>query len=107
MPASAGGDGRGRFRGHIMGAKDKVSAAGTPYAAPHGKPECSSGLPLLVLKLYPELHSGIPPGREVNISIVWITMDINSKLVQFREVSANFIKVQTPNLPPVEVNWSP
>ncbi|CAI9622228.1 unnamed protein product, partial [Staurois parvus] len=25
-------------------------------AAPHGKPECSSGLPLL-------LHSGIPPGR--------------------------------------------
>ncbi|CAI9602823.1 unnamed protein product, partial [Staurois parvus] len=32
-------------------------------AAPHGKPECSSGLPLVVLKLYPELHSGIPPGR--------------------------------------------
>ncbi|CAI9603217.1 unnamed protein product, partial [Staurois parvus] len=26
-----------------------------PGAAPHGKPECSSGLPLL-------LHSGIPPG---------------------------------------------
>ncbi|CAI9558394.1 unnamed protein product, partial [Staurois parvus] len=25
-------------------------------AAPHGKPECSSRLPLL-------LHSGIPPGR--------------------------------------------
>ncbi|CAI9600245.1 unnamed protein product, partial [Staurois parvus] len=25
-------------------------------AAPHGKPECSSGLPLV-------LHSGIPPGR--------------------------------------------
>ncbi|CAI9579155.1 unnamed protein product [Staurois parvus] len=63
MPASAGGDGRGRCRGHIAGAKDKVSAAGTPYAAPHGKPECSSGLPLLVLKLYPELHSGIPLRR--------------------------------------------
>ncbi|CAI9564229.1 unnamed protein product [Staurois parvus] len=47
---------------HRGGAKDKVSAAGTPYAAPHGKPECSLGLPLLVLKLYPELHSGIPPG---------------------------------------------
>ncbi|CAI9583415.1 unnamed protein product [Staurois parvus] len=30
MPASAGGDGRGRCRGHIAGAKDKVSAAGTP-----------------------------------------------------------------------------
>ncbi|CAI9605810.1 unnamed protein product, partial [Staurois parvus] len=27
-----------------------------PGAAPHGKPECSSGLPLV-------LHSGIPPGR--------------------------------------------
>ncbi|CAI9621702.1 unnamed protein product, partial [Staurois parvus] len=27
-----------------------------PYAAPHGKPECSSGLPLV-------LHLGIPPGR--------------------------------------------
>ncbi|CAI9555299.1 unnamed protein product, partial [Staurois parvus] len=27
-----------------------------PGAAPHGKPECSLGLPLL-------LHSGIPPGR--------------------------------------------
>ncbi|CAI9617844.1 unnamed protein product, partial [Staurois parvus] len=42
MPASAGGDGRGRCRGHIAGTKDKVSAAGTPRAAPHGKPECSS-----------------------------------------------------------------
>ncbi|CAI9605436.1 unnamed protein product, partial [Staurois parvus] len=50
MPASAGGDGRGRCRGHIVGAKDKVSAGGTPYAVPHGKPECSSGLPLLVQK---------------------------------------------------------
>ncbi|CAI9603335.1 unnamed protein product [Staurois parvus] len=27
-----------------------------PGAAPHGIPECSSGLPLV-------LHSGIPPGR--------------------------------------------
>ncbi|CAI9573678.1 unnamed protein product, partial [Staurois parvus] len=34
-----------------------------PRAAPHGNPECSSGLPLLVLKLYPELHLGIPPGK--------------------------------------------
>ncbi|CAI9561521.1 unnamed protein product, partial [Staurois parvus] len=49
MPASAG-DGRGRCRGRIAGAKDKVSAAGNPRATPHGKPECSSGLPLLVLK---------------------------------------------------------
>ncbi|CAI9557244.1 unnamed protein product [Staurois parvus] len=30
MPASAGEDGRGRCRGHIAGAKDKVTAAGTP-----------------------------------------------------------------------------
>ncbi|CAI9574603.1 unnamed protein product [Staurois parvus] len=63
MPSSAGGDGRGCCRGRIAGAKDKVSAVGNPCATPHGKPECSSGLPLLVLKLYPELHSGIPPGR--------------------------------------------
>ncbi|CAI9618316.1 unnamed protein product, partial [Staurois parvus] len=69
MPASAGGDGRGLCRGHITGAKDKVSSAGTPYAAPHGKPECSSGLPLLVLIFYPELHSGIPPGR-LNLKLV-------------------------------------
>ncbi|CAI9611671.1 unnamed protein product [Staurois parvus] len=63
-PASTGGDGRGRCRGHIAGAKDKVSAAGNPYAAPHGKPECRLGIPLVVLKFYPELHSGIPPGSE-------------------------------------------
>ncbi|CAI9591789.1 unnamed protein product, partial [Staurois parvus] len=30
MPASAGGDGRGRCRGDITGAKDKVSAEGIP-----------------------------------------------------------------------------
>ncbi|CAI9624106.1 unnamed protein product, partial [Staurois parvus] len=44
MPASTGGDGRGCCRGHIAGAKDKLSSAGNPYAAPHGKPECSSGV---------------------------------------------------------------
>ncbi|CAI9617043.1 unnamed protein product, partial [Staurois parvus] len=49
MPALAGGDGRGHCSGHITGAKDKVSSAVNPYAAPHGKPKCSSGLPLLVL----------------------------------------------------------
>ncbi|CAI9563944.1 unnamed protein product, partial [Staurois parvus] len=63
MPAWAGGDGRGRCRAHIVGAKDKVSTVGNPCATPHGKPECSSLLPLLVLKLYPDLHSGIPLGR--------------------------------------------
>ncbi|CAI9590061.1 unnamed protein product, partial [Staurois parvus] len=63
-PASAGGDGRGRCRGHIARVKDKVSAAGTPRATPHGKPKSSlGGLPLLVLKFYPELHSGIPLRR--------------------------------------------
>ncbi|CAI9608539.1 unnamed protein product [Staurois parvus] len=30
MPASAGGDGRGRCRGHIVGAKDKVSEEQMP-----------------------------------------------------------------------------
>ncbi|CAI9568558.1 unnamed protein product, partial [Staurois parvus] len=56
MPASAGGDGWGRCKGHIAGAQDKVSAAGNPWATLQGIPECSSGFPLL-------LHSGIPPGR--------------------------------------------
>ncbi|CAI9561864.1 unnamed protein product, partial [Staurois parvus] len=50
MPASARGDGRGCCRGHIAGAKDKVSSAGNPYAVPHGNPECGLGLPLFVLK---------------------------------------------------------
>ncbi|CAI9619468.1 unnamed protein product [Staurois parvus] len=48
MPASAGGHCRGHCRRDIVGAKDKVSDRGIA--------ECSSGL-------YPELHSGIPPGR--------------------------------------------
>ncbi|CAI9568391.1 unnamed protein product, partial [Staurois parvus] len=34
-----------------------------PRAVLQGIPECSLGFPLVVLKLYPELHSGIPPGR--------------------------------------------
>ncbi|CAI9549439.1 unnamed protein product, partial [Staurois parvus] len=33
-----------------------------PRAMLQGIPECSSGLPLLVLKVNPELHSGIPTG---------------------------------------------
>ncbi|CAI9579543.1 unnamed protein product, partial [Staurois parvus] len=52
----AGEDGRGCCRRDIAGEKGKVSAAGNPRTTLHGKPECSSGLPLL-------LHSGIPPGR--------------------------------------------
>ncbi|CAI9532096.1 unnamed protein product, partial [Staurois parvus] len=53
MPASAGLHCRGHCRRDIAGAQDKVSDRG---AAPHGIPECSSGLPFV-------LHSGIPPGR--------------------------------------------
>ncbi|CAI9606608.1 unnamed protein product, partial [Staurois parvus] len=34
-----------------------------PGAALQGIPELSSGLPLLVLKVNPELHSDIQPGR--------------------------------------------
>ncbi|CAI9600105.1 unnamed protein product, partial [Staurois parvus] len=59
-PASAGGHCRGRCRGDIAGTQDKVSR--DPGATLQGIPECSSGLPLVVLKLYLELHSGIPPG---------------------------------------------
>ncbi|CAI9613585.1 unnamed protein product, partial [Staurois parvus] len=63
MPATAGGDGQERCRGDIAGAQDEVSAAGIAGEALHCIPECSSGLPLLVLKVNPELHSGIPPGE--------------------------------------------
>ncbi|CAI9599278.1 unnamed protein product, partial [Staurois parvus] len=63
MLASAGGHCRGHCRRDIAGAQDKVSAEEIPGATLQGIPECSSGLPLVVLKLYPELHSGIPPGR--------------------------------------------
>ncbi|CAI9581162.1 unnamed protein product, partial [Staurois parvus] len=38
------------------GAQDKVREEQIPEQRLNGKPECSSGLPLL-------LHSGIPPGR--------------------------------------------
>ncbi|CAI9609615.1 unnamed protein product, partial [Staurois parvus] len=54
MPASARGHYRGHCRRDIAGAQNKVRT--DPGAATHGKPECSSGLPLV-------LHSGIPPGR--------------------------------------------
>ncbi|CAI9558605.1 unnamed protein product, partial [Staurois parvus] len=55
MPASAGGHCQEHCRMDIVGAQDKVSDRGIP-AAPHGIPECSLVLPLV-------LHSGIPPGR--------------------------------------------
>ncbi|CAI9568381.1 unnamed protein product, partial [Staurois parvus] len=47
IPASARGDGRGRCRGHIAGAQDKVSAGGNPRATLQGNPECSLGLLIL------------------------------------------------------------
>ncbi|CAI9553595.1 unnamed protein product, partial [Staurois parvus] len=53
MPASAGLHCRGHCRRDIAGQGKRRT---DPRAAPRGKPECSSGL-LLVL------HSGIPPGR--------------------------------------------
>ncbi|CAI9605793.1 unnamed protein product [Staurois parvus] len=62
MPASAGEHGRGHCRRDIAGAQDKVSEEQIPEQRCKCIPECSSGLPLVVLKLYPELHSGIPPG---------------------------------------------
>ncbi|CAI9613789.1 unnamed protein product, partial [Staurois parvus] len=53
MPASAGGHYRGHCRREIAGAQDKVREEQIPE---HGKPECNSGLPLV-------LHSGILQGR--------------------------------------------
>ncbi|CAI9560089.1 unnamed protein product, partial [Staurois parvus] len=56
MPASAGGHSRGHCRRDIVGSAGQGKRRTDPGAVPHGKPKCSSGLPLV-------LHSGIPPGR--------------------------------------------
>ncbi|CAI9586209.1 unnamed protein product, partial [Staurois parvus] len=57
VSASAGGHYRGHYRRDIGGESAGQGKRRTdPGATPHGKPECSSGLPLV-------LHSGIPPGR--------------------------------------------
>ncbi|CAI9602599.1 unnamed protein product, partial [Staurois parvus] len=46
----------GTLQGGHRGSAGQGKRRTDPGAAPHGKPECSSGLPLV-------LHSGIPPGR--------------------------------------------
>ncbi|CAI9590918.1 unnamed protein product, partial [Staurois parvus] len=43
-------------QGHRSSSAGQCNRSRDPRAAPHGKPKCSSGLPLV-------LHSGIPPGR--------------------------------------------
>ncbi|CAI9577703.1 unnamed protein product, partial [Staurois parvus] len=47
---------QGHCRRDIAGGAGQGKRRTDPGAAPHGKPECSSGLPLV-------LHSGIPPGK--------------------------------------------
>ncbi|CAI9567335.1 unnamed protein product, partial [Staurois parvus] len=59
-PASAGGEGRGRCRGDIMGPQDKVSETGNPRAMLQGIPECSSGESFSNTIGNPELHSAMP-----------------------------------------------
>ncbi|CAI9555308.1 unnamed protein product, partial [Staurois parvus] len=56
MSAFARGNYRGHCRRDIVGSEGQGKRRTDPGAVPHGKPECSSGLPLV-------LHSGIPPGR--------------------------------------------
>ncbi|CAI9558085.1 unnamed protein product, partial [Staurois parvus] len=56
MPASTGGHYRGHCRRDIVVSAGQGKRRTDPAAALHGKPKCSSGLPLV-------LHSGIPPGR--------------------------------------------
>ncbi|CAI9624504.1 unnamed protein product, partial [Staurois parvus] len=46
----------GTLQGGHCGSTGQGKRRTDPGAVPHGKPECSSGLPLV-------LHSGIPPGR--------------------------------------------
>ncbi|CAI9545538.1 unnamed protein product [Staurois parvus] len=70
MPASAGGECWGHCRRDIAGAQDKVREEQMPEQRRNGKPECSSGLPLVVLKLYPKLHSEIPSGRLKGVQIL-------------------------------------
>ncbi|CAI9576355.1 unnamed protein product [Staurois parvus] len=48
MLASAGGHYRRHCRRDIVEAQDKVREEQIPERAPHGKPECSSGLPLVL-----------------------------------------------------------
>ncbi|CAI9544650.1 unnamed protein product, partial [Staurois parvus] len=47
---------QGTLQGGNRGSAGQGKRRTDPGAAPHGKPECSSGLPLV-------LQSGIPPGR--------------------------------------------
>ncbi|CAI9591679.1 unnamed protein product, partial [Staurois parvus] len=47
---------QGTLQGGHRGSAGQGKSRTDPGAAPHGKPKCSSGLPLV-------LHSGIPPGR--------------------------------------------
>ncbi|CAI9554637.1 unnamed protein product, partial [Staurois parvus] len=56
MPASAGRHCPGTLQEGHRGSAGQGKRRTDPGAAPHGIPECSSGLPLV-------LHSGIPPGR--------------------------------------------
>ncbi|CAI9549983.1 unnamed protein product [Staurois parvus] len=54
---------QGTLQGTHRGSAGQGKCRRDPGATLQCIPECSSGLPLVVLKLYPELHSGIPPGR--------------------------------------------
>ncbi|CAI9556965.1 unnamed protein product [Staurois parvus] len=65
MPASAGLHCRGHCRRDIAEAQDKVSDRGITEQRRMVSPSIAWGLLLVVLKLYPELHSGISPGREM------------------------------------------
>ncbi|CAI9539391.1 unnamed protein product [Staurois parvus] len=52
----------GMLQGGHRGSEGQGRCRRDPGATLQCIPECSSRLPLVVLKLYPELHSGIPPG---------------------------------------------
>ncbi|CAI9604768.1 unnamed protein product [Staurois parvus] len=53
----------GMLQGTHRGSEGQGKCCRDPLSNAHGKPECSSGLPLLVLKFYPELHTGKPLRR--------------------------------------------
>ncbi|CAI9531715.1 unnamed protein product [Staurois parvus] len=52
----------GTLQGGHRGSAGQGKCWRDPGATLQSNPECSSGLTLLVLKVNPELHLGIPPG---------------------------------------------
>ncbi|CAI9565774.1 unnamed protein product [Staurois parvus] len=67
MPASARGDGRGRCRGHIAGAQDKVSEEHMPEQCRMVFPSVARGVTAFGTEMLPRATLG-NTAKEVNIT---------------------------------------